>query len=68
MALFIKVNGLVIKSMATEFKFGQMVLATRDTGRITRHAARVNSGTLTEMCLKASGKMIRQTATVFTCT
>lgn len=68
MELFTRVSGWVIRSMAMEFRFGLTEPVTRGIGRITRHAARVNSGTWMAMCSRASGRMTRPMAMAYTCT
>ena len=46
--------------MASVFKYGQMVLGTRDTGPIIRLVERANFGMWMETYSKETGTMIRQ--------
>jgi len=52
--------------MDMEFKYGQMVLDTRESGPKTKPMERVNSGTQMEISMKVIGKMIRQMVMEFT--
>ena len=51
---------------APALRFGQMVPDTKENGNITRLMVKVNSGMLTEMCTKATGKTIKQMDSEFT--
>ena len=44
-------------------KFGKMELSTKETGGLTKHVVKENSGTLTAMSSKVNGLMIRPTDT-----
>ena len=51
--------------MDMEHKNGQMVLYILVNGTTTELRAKVNSYILTEMCMKATGSMIKQTDSEF---
>ena len=55
------------KDMAQARKSGQMELSMKVNGASTRPMVAENSGTLTVMFTRASGKMTRPMATVSTC-
>tara|TARA_B110000285_G_C15067344_1_gene585912 strand:+ start:523 stop:798 length:276 start_codon:yes stop_codon:yes gene_type:complete len=54
-------NGLVDLEMDMEHKNGQTVRYILVNGITTEPKAKVNSFILTEMCMKATGSMIKQT-------
>ncbi len=62
---FIRVNGRGQCVTVAEFKYGQTVHAMKESGSTIRLMAKESSGTSTEMYSTESGKMIRQTDTVF---
>ena len=51
----IPVSGLVASEMAMESKFGQMVLAMREIGKITEPKVSENSPILMETFMRATG-------------
>ena len=66
MELFIKANGSENNAMATAHKFGQTVLNTRVTGKITKLMAKVNFGTLMVMSTKVNGRRTKLMVLEFT--
>ena len=67
MELFTRANGLEIKSMDMECKFGLMGLGTKGTGDTIKPVVKGNSGMQMVMSLKESGKMTRQMGMVCMC-
>lgn len=59
-------SGLEVSEMVSENKSGQMVLATKVTGKTTEHMAKASSFTLMEIFMKVTGSTIRPMDTVCT--
>ena len=55
----ILVSGSVVSAMALENKYGQMVLVTKETGRITEHKALASSPISMETFTRATGSTIK---------
>jgi hypothetical protein len=55
MEQFTKVIGMAPIAMVKVYKFGQMELSTKETGRITKPMVKEPSGTLLETSTSATG-------------
>ena len=60
-----KANGLEIKEMDKESRYGQMVPCTLETGRIVKRPVKVNLPISTETSTMANGSTTKLTASVF---
>ena len=59
---------MMVKDTVQELKSGLMALSMKANGALTRLMEEVNSGTLTVMSTRVSGKTIRPMALASTCT